>query len=367
MTTFAFQHTLKTANPRLAFHKHKLEAITYASTQCTEITGPTGLLAWLLSPAEWAAVPGNSVANAAGVIVVAPIFDILTPLDVPALNAPNAAVKIYEMNRSDRHLVKQGIQALKILLLGITPQSDISEQGHPVLGMFSVTPAQMFAHSHGNYGVLNQEDFNVIFSLLQAPKLPTQDYATLGEIHRDLHTLLAGAGQPQTELTKTTLLTEALKDDYAGKEAIRLFVQTHPAMLDRIFEDMVQAIILHAPTITPTTSSLGYANSLLTNSTPLAVPAYAASSLDELGMAQLISKTQKDLAALKRRNGTTPAPTVRSPPTTPLLYCYKHGYQHTHAGKDCKLMQSNPLVYQGPQLNAKDPHNPTGGNTSSRG
>ena len=368
MTTFAFQHSLKTANPRLAFHKHKLEAITYASTQCTEITGPTGLMAWLLSPAQWAAVPGNSVANAAGVIVVAPIFDILTPLDVPALNAANAAVKIYEMNRSDRHLVKQGIQMMKTLLLAITPQSDISEQGHPVLGMFNVTPAQMFAHSHVNYGVLNQEDFNVIFSLLQAPKLPTQDYATLGEIHRDLHTLLAGAGQPQTELTKTTLLTEALKDDHAGKEAIRLFVQTHPAMLDRIFEDMVQAVILHAPTITPTTSSLGYANSLRTkNSTPSAEPAFAASSLDELGMAQLISKTQKDLAALKRRNGTTPAPTVRSSPGTPLLYCYKHGYQRTHAGKNCKLMQSNPLVYQGPQLNAADPHNPAGGNTSSRG
>ena len=365
MATFAFQHSLKTANPRLAFHKHKLEAITYASTQCTEITGPTGLMAWLLSPAQWAAVPGNPVANAAGVIVVAPIFDILTPLDVPALNAANAAVKIYEMNRSDRHLVKQGIQMMKTLLLAITPQSDISEQGHPVLG---VTPAQMFAHSHVNYGVLNQEDFNVIFSLLQAPKLPTQDYATLGEIYRDLHTLLAGAGQPQTELTKTTLLTEALKDDHAGKEAIRLFVQTHPAMLDRIFEDMVQAVILHAPTITPTTSSLGYANSLRTkNSTHSAEPAFAASSLDELGMAQLISKTQKDLAALKRRNGTTPAPTVRSSPGTPLLYCYKHGYQRTHAGKNCKLMQSNPLVYQGPQLNAADPHNPAGGNTSSLG
>ena len=73
-------------------------------------------LAWLLSPAQWAAVPGNSVANAAGVIVVAPIFDILTPLDVPALNAANAVVKIYEMNRSDRHLVKQGIQMMKTLL-----------------------------------------------------------------------------------------------------------------------------------------------------------------------------------------------------------------------------------------------------------
>ena len=367
MSTFSFVHSLKTANPRISFHKYQLEVITYASTQCTEITGPTGLLAWLLSPAQWAAVPGNSVANAAGVIVVAEIFDIITPLDVPANNAANAVVKIYEINRSDRNTIKQGIQVMKNLMLAITPQSDISEQSNPIYGMLGVTPAQMFAHSHRNYGVLNQEDFTVIFSILQAPKLPTQDYATLAEIHRDLYALLASAGQPQTELTKTTLLTEALKDDYAGKEAIRLFVQTHPTMLARIFEDMVAAIILHAPTIVPTTSSLGYTNSFLANSTHSIESANAASSLDELGMAQLIAKTQKDLAALRRRNGTTTAPPVRPHTGPPLLYCYKHGYQRTHAGKDCKMMQANPLAYQGPQLAAKDPYNPAGGNTASRG
>ena len=51
--------------------------------------GPTGLLAWLLSPDQWAAIPGNSVANAAGVIVVAAIFDIVTPHEVPANNPSN--------------------------------------------------------------------------------------------------------------------------------------------------------------------------------------------------------------------------------------------------------------------------------------
>jgi len=362
ISIYAFVHSLKTANPRITFHKHQLELISYASTQCTEITGPTGLLAWLLSPDQWAAIPGNSVANAAGVIVVAAIFDIVTPHEVPANNAANAVVKLYEMNRADRHKVKQAIQVMKNSMLAVTPQSDISEQSNPIYGMLGVTPAQMFAHSHRNYGVLNQEDFTVIFSTLQASKLPTQDYATLAEVHRDLYSLLAAAGQPQTELTKTTLLTEALKDDYAGKEAIRLFIQTHPAMLTRIFEDMVAAIILHAPTIVPTTSSLGYANY-----THAVEPANAATSLDELGMAQLIAKTQKDLAALKRRNGTATAPPARPPTGTSLLYCHKHGYQRTHAGKDCKLMLANPLVYQGPYLTAKDPRNPAGGNTASRG
>jgi len=108
--------------------------------------------------------------------------------------------------------------------------------------------------------------------------------------------------------------------------------------------------------------SIGYANY-----THAVEPANAATSLDELGMAQLIAKTQKDLAALKRRNGTATAPPARPPTGTSLLYCHKHGYQRTHAGKDCKLMLANPLVYQGPYLTAKDPRNPAGGNTASRG
>jgi len=56
---------------------------------------------------QWTAIiPGNSVANVAGVILVAAIFDRITPFNVPANNAANTAVKLYEMNRSDRHKVK---------------------------------------------------------------------------------------------------------------------------------------------------------------------------------------------------------------------------------------------------------------------
>ncbi len=169
------------SRPRITFHKHQLELISYASIQRTEITGPTGLLAWLLlSPDQWAAIPGNSVANGAGVIVVAAIiFEIITPHEVPANNAANAVVKLYEMNSADRHKVKQAIQVMKNSMLAVTPQSDISEQSNPIYGMLGVTPAQMFAHSHRNYGVLNQDDFTAIFSIPQASKLPTQDFATL--------------------------------------------------------------------------------------------------------------------------------------------------------------------------------------------
>ena len=358
--TAVFKNSLL-SDPRIVFRKFYLEVIGYASSRCTEITGPTGLLAWLLTPAQWAAVPGNSVLNGAGVVVVAPIYDIITPLNVPNGAAANATVKLYDIDRSDRQTVIQEIQLLKSYLVQSLPASDLSELSDPTYGMLAVSVVQIFTHLHGNYNVLNQEDFNVIFTRLQAPKLPIHDYSTLAEIHRDLHALLAGAGQPSTELAKTTYFIDALKADYQGREAVAIYIRAHPLMAARTFVDLVTTVILHAPTIVITPVSLGYSNA------PSAEPAYGASSLDELGMAQLIAKTQKDLAALKRRNGTATAPTVHSSPGTPLMYCYKHGYQRTHAGKNCKLMKANPLLYQGPQLNATDHHNPAGGNTVSRG
>jgi hypothetical protein len=42
----AFETSIK-ENLRLNYHKFRLELISYASSQCNEITGPTGfLLAW---------------------------------------------------------------------------------------------------------------------------------------------------------------------------------------------------------------------------------------------------------------------------------------------------------------------------------
>jgi hypothetical protein len=97
----AFKTDLKT-NPRLMYQKYRAEVISWASNQCNEITGPCGLLAWVLTPVEWAAFPPNRTLNAAGVLVIAVIFDILTPIEAPANNANNAVVKIWEMSKNNR-------------------------------------------------------------------------------------------------------------------------------------------------------------------------------------------------------------------------------------------------------------------------
>ena len=98
----AFEADLKT-NPRLIYQKYRADVISWASNLCNEITGTSGLLAWVLTPAEWAVFPPNRTLDGAGeVLVIAKSFDIVTPIVTPANNANSAIVKIWEVSRNNR-------------------------------------------------------------------------------------------------------------------------------------------------------------------------------------------------------------------------------------------------------------------------
>ena len=142
-----FKTDLKT-NPLLMYQKYRAEVISWASNQCNEITGPSGLLAWVLTPVEWAAFPPNRTLNAAGVAV---IFDILTPIEAPANNANNAVVKIWEMSKNNRAAIVQALQIMKTRQIHTMPDSDISEMSDVMFGMTSVTNAEIFAHLRAAY------------------------------------------------------------------------------------------------------------------------------------------------------------------------------------------------------------------------
>jgi hypothetical protein len=133
------------------------------------------------------------------------------------------------------------------------------------------------------------------------------------------------------EYTKTTYFTKALEeDDPQGRKAAMIFVREHPLMAGRTFVDLVATVILHAPTI--------------------------------VIMTLLIATTQKNFAALRKKNGTAATPAPRPATAGPLQYCYKHEYTSTHSGSVCKFMKDNPTLYQATHLAAKDPLAVPGGN-----
>ena len=167
-------------------------------------------------------------------------------------------VKLYEISISDRKIVYRALAYLTQKFINSFAPDDISELSDDVHGMMNVTLRQCYVHSENKYGRLDQSDFDKIFETLQSPKLPTQDFAALADVHRDMHQLLASSNQVSTEYMKTQYFMQAIKDDPAGR-----YLQQFPYIPDhRRFTDLFATVIRHAPTYIATNVSLGYSSAL---------------------------------------------------------------------------------------------------------
>ena len=357
----AFEPNLK-KDPRLVWRKLRARILYEASTLCNDITNNRGLLFFVLSQAEWRALPGNTTQDVAGNDVYVAGYDVVTVIPVPANNASAITVKVYDISTTNQREVLRSLAQLTRKTVNTLASDDISFLSDPDYGMINVVMRDLFAHMANKYGVLNQSDFNLIFEKLDTVKTPTQDFSVLAELHRDLHGLLASAGQVSTEYLKTKYLADALKHDPAGLYAIEIFYRSFPAIPDRTFEDLVEILTLHAPTFIATNSTLGYSNAMATTASALAAPL-----MDAAGHAQIIAKHQKELAALNKKNGVAPRPRS-SPKTTGHKYCYVHGYQKSHIGADCNVLKANAQKqYTAQHLAATDHLTPAGGNPNVRG
>jgi hypothetical protein len=364
-STESFVPDLK-KNPRLAYRKFRNRVLLETKQSCNEITENYGLLFFLLPLAEWLALPGNSGPGPNGAVININGYDIDGIIEAPDAAATSVTVKLFEIRIADRKIVYRSLAYLTQKFINSLAPDDISELSDDVYGMMNVTLRQCFVHSEMKYGRLDQSDFDKIFDTLQSPKLATQDFAALADIHRDMHQLLASANQVSTEYSKTQYFMQAIKDDPAGRYATELFLQQFPYIPDRRFADLFTTVVRHAPTYLATNVSLGYSSALST----VSVASASAAPTTTTTLAQQISKTQRDLAALlKQQRGTSTTGPSAPPPnaSTPHLYCHLHGYQKTHAGSACNHMLRNTRRYTAQHLAATDPNTPPGGCTTTRG
>eukprot|EP01036_Dinobryon_divergens_P037163 gene37163-48562_t len=257
LSNVPFNTSLK-VNPTLHWSKFQKELITFAASLVPDII-PSGVVFAVVSLAVFNGFPGITVANAAGVIVITPPYDLVAEIPALAPNATNAQVKIHDTLRTNKALVLQAVALVKSRMIVSMPDQDKSHLDNPVYGLANYNPFQLYTHLHGRYGTLEEQaDFTIIFDRLKASKTPGQTYAELAEVHRDLHALLLSAGQPSTELAKTTFFQEALRDDFQGRAAVDVYIRLHPQMAARNFADMetlrgpYYENILRAPAMTNT-------------------------------------------------------------------------------------------------------------------
>ena len=213
----------------------------------------------MLPLAEWLTLPGNSGPgpNNGGIIINIGGYDIDEIIEAPAADATSVTVKLYEIRITDRKIIYRALAHLTQKFINSFAPDDISELSDDVVyGIQNVSLRQCYIHSETKYGRLDQSDFDKIFETLQSPKLATQDFAALADIHRDMHQLLASANQVSTEYSKTQYFMQAIKDDPAGRYATELFLQLFPYIPDRRFADLFTIVVRHAPTYLATNVSL---------------------------------------------------------------------------------------------------------------
>ena len=68
---------------------------------CNDIMLNCGLLFFVLSQAEWHALPGNTTWDVAGNDVYAADYDVVTAIQVPANNASAITVKVYDISTTN--------------------------------------------------------------------------------------------------------------------------------------------------------------------------------------------------------------------------------------------------------------------------
>ena len=106
----AFETSIK-ENPRLNYHKFRLELISYASSQCNEITGPTGFLL------AWTDILGSTMGSYSRQFSGKRSRKYSDRGNFRYHNcnrgtAANAAVKIFEqLRRGDRNTIKRALQS----------------------------------------------------------------------------------------------------------------------------------------------------------------------------------------------------------------------------------------------------------------
>ena len=100
-------------DPTLHRHKFHKELITFAGSLVPSMIPSSGVIFAIVPLPIYEAYPCNLVANAAGVLVPRPIYDLITtPQPACPQNATNAQIKIHEVTRNNKFMFRMHLYVL---------------------------------------------------------------------------------------------------------------------------------------------------------------------------------------------------------------------------------------------------------------
>jgi hypothetical protein len=218
------------------------------------------------------------------------------------------------------------------------------------------------------YGTLAGDDVAEILRALDSPLTEgsTAQFRIFTATFQDNINRLQRAGQPLSTFTQVQTFLNATKTQVNVAHAIDLYRQAHPLLQQQNIAQL--ALFVEAQLPNMTTGQLGYA-SLVRDS----IPELLTSQMSFSALAVQLAGIETALAALKsestsgrgQRGGRGPGGRqgrgrFGGGGRSGHMYCYLHGRNETHAGRDCRGMARSGTFSEA-QINSNSPAQVPGG------
>ena len=318
---------------------------------------PAGLLYLVIPLAEYNTVPQVTV----GLVLQPPTIP-QYPADLTA-NSSASTIATYRIQADICTHYFRLLESFKAAVLVAMGEALVQPISDPRAGYaVTISVLEIFDHLRATYGVLTTGDIRQLQSQLQIMILG-DDIATFvsfaahfSEVIERLET--AGQGLRSFQQMESFINSTASQPNIS--RAIEKYVETNPVLGERSLPLMIAYVRTNLSNISATSSASGYSA--------------MAQSKFEKACGDKISELEHKLAAAVSQissggrshqpQAAAPRPPNKSPyiPPGKRGYCYLHG-SRDHAGKHCKIMLQNRIMFTSAMLNASSPSDVPGGST----
>lgn len=319
-----------------------------------------GLLHLVVSEDEFSKYPGN--------------MDLTDPADPQPIPPPNplppgpiaagAGAGTIHTHRLAHDLSMEYIKAKalgrRLILESVGPDIRDELTDHLAGETIMATIPEIVKHVKKHYGTRTAEDLRKLRNSLREP-IAGQDvstFLTFSVKFKNTVGKLAVAGQPLSALDQIDCFQEATMGQPGIAEAFNDYVKANPNLADRNLVHM--CTFIRAQLANATASSLGYAGAATGSNIHLALPtAPHPREIPTLAGLTIADVTKVIDSALDKRLGA--ARSTQGGGQRAKHYCYRHGYNNTHPGRDCNVMKADSATYLPAMLQARTPTQVPGG------
>jgi len=292
------------------------------------------------------------------------------------LNSFNARKATYDYAKTRADAYRVGVAKVRQYLLETVSQSvfDAIHSSTNGVGIASLSLASILDFLEARYSKLTDNDNAIMYHELTSIKCQAiEDLPSCAAKARRLFESIARVGgnvrprQPLAEREKMEHLTAMVLPCPALSAALMRYTELHP-FSDRVFDTAVEYIESHAVESVTTAGTAGYAgagmgyvnaatghnlrNKRSRQDSPEPDAAQANRGGRGSGRGRGGRGKGRGTGRASGRGQIAPAPTNAAP--LPIKYCFEHGYQRSHQGSACNIMQRD-ASYTQPMKDAQAP------------